>query len=180
MARRNLISGLALGAAALGMVILGGSTAGAATPAVSVSLVGVGLTSPPTSGTLNFADWSVTGVAVGTSPLVGTASIEYSYEKPNFDQMSFTLSGPGGTITGGGANVASSDAQGANTLVGSISSATGAYAGLVGHTVTITIDISPKLVLGIEQSLGTTGAILNGLLSESVNPSVLLGSLTIS
>ncbi|HWE66753.1 MAG TPA: hypothetical protein VG298_08920 [Acidimicrobiales bacterium] len=180
MGLRNLISGLAVGAAALGMVALGGSTAGAATPRVNVSFVAVGITSPSISGTINYADWNLTGVAIGTSPLVGTMSIEYSYYEPEFDSMAFTLSGIGGSITGGAGNLTSTNALGTNTLNGIVTSATGSYAGLVGHIFPVTIDLSPKPIYSLEQKLGTTGQLLDGTLNSFVSPSALLGSFTIS
>ncbi|HWE67130.1 MAG TPA: hypothetical protein VG298_10855 [Acidimicrobiales bacterium] len=183
MGRPNLIGALAIGAAAIAMVATGPPAASAATSGVNVSFVGVGVTTDPdlSFGGPDFAEWLLTGAAVGVPPLVGTLAITYAYVEGCFDEMSFTLSGVGGTVSGGAGNLCSKTLTGSNKLAGSVTSATGSYAGLVGHPATVTVDLSPRIIFSVGQKLGTTGSLLEGtLIGPFPSPSVLVGSLSIS
>jgi hypothetical protein len=182
MGRRSLIGSLAIGAASLAMVALGSPAASAATTGVNASFVGVGIDGPPTNGSLDWAAWSLTGVAVGSSPLAGIMSTGYAYEDPGFDIMSFTLSGADGSVSGNGFSPDPTSLLGATTLTGYVTAASGSYAGLLNHVDTITVDISPKLLYNLESEVVVDGIAplpLNSL-NNAISPSVILGSISIS
>jgi hypothetical protein len=167
MRRRTLFGPLAIGAAAIAMVAMGASVASAATSGVQANFVGVGINGAST-GTLggpSGAAYTLTAVVVGQSPLVGTLSISYGYTECG-RAMTFTLSSNGGTVSGAGYGECGSG----KTLEGTVTSASGPYAGLVGHTDVITVDLSP----------GDLYLLPNPLIPPDISPSLISGSLSIS
>jgi len=177
MGRRSLIGTLAVGAMALAVAAVG-APASAAPSGVDVSLVGVGIVggSGGQAGGPDYADWSLTGVAAGESPLVGTMTMNFAHAEPCGDLVSFALSGVGGSISGG----AFGDCTGVATLLGSatlsalITSATGSFAGLAGHSGALTLDVSPNNPVSSLLLANNPDPV------PGTSPSAMVGSLTVN
>ncbi|HVA07236.1 MAG TPA: hypothetical protein VNG12_10900 [Acidimicrobiales bacterium] len=123
-----------------------------------------------TQGSVNPFGWtSVAGLTLGPTPAL--ASFAMSFYEPNFPISFFTLTDNGSSLSAyvlatGNPN----PVTGAIVETGSVSLATGNYAGLIDHAVTVDFSLSPAD--SINDEVAAFGI--------PVDPGVMVGTLTVS
>ena len=150
--RRRLL--LAVTAAVAVLAPTAWMSAGAATgPAIDATYVGVGQIIPA-KGQCVLPDLSYSSVAVGTTT-IGVLS----YQTNDCLEMSFTLTGLQGKVSGSGSSPAEVKGLlggGGFVYTGTVTAASGAYGGLVGHSFTLSENdgaqpVGPNLFVAVNE-----------------------------
>jgi len=170
---RVLMKEAALCAAAFGGVFLVGAAPAAAASGLSLTFAGVGLVEMQNGATAGPSDdtWSTTSVVLGTTPVIGTMTLNFSQTEvgPACPYGTFTVSANGGAFSG----VATG--QDCTSASGTVTAASGSYSNLQGQAVSFTFTVTP-----VEAGLGNGLTVISSNPSDELSPSVLVGSMTVA
>ncbi|HVA06410.1 MAG TPA: hypothetical protein VNG12_06690 [Acidimicrobiales bacterium] len=164
------LAGTVLAVCGLSLAALAPAPASATSTAINTNFAAA--TATETTGGLfgpSFNQWDFSTVTLGPSPALRSLHITYCIGEGCAQYFtSFTLTDLGGNSVSGSATSATNS----NLLVGTISSGTGAYAALVGHTVTFSFTLSPAQTAVLPPIAVSQNVMLG--------PAVLVGSISVS